>query len=108
MVALKKTQYVEQHELGVADTLLQIGIIWCLSICAFYMVDHLKKEQIFKKIILLMGSISYELYLAHVLFLDWIKQSAMIENLIIYGIEVLLTTIILYELDCFVQRWRNV
>ena len=104
MVVLKKTQYVELHELGVADTLLQIGITWCLSIFMFYVVDYLKRTNFLKKVVLLIGSISYELYLAHVLFLDWLKQQATIGNCIIYGIAVLLSMVILYGINLLVQR----
>lgn len=103
MVVLKKTQYVELHELGVADTLLQIGITWCLSIFMFYVADFLKRTNFLKKVILLIGNISYELYLAHVLFLDWLKQQTMIRNFMIYGIAVLISTVILYGINCFVQ-----
>lgn len=103
MVVLKKTQYVELHELGVADTLLQIGITWCLSIFMFYVVDHLKRTNFLKKVVLLIGSISYELYLAHVLFLDWLKEQTTIGNFIIYGIAVLLSAVILYGINLFVQ-----
>lgn len=35
MVVLKKTLYAEMHEMGVADTLLQIGVTWCLSLFMF-------------------------------------------------------------------------
>lgn len=104
MVVLKKTQYVELHELGVADTLLQIGVTWCLSIFMFYVVDFLKRTNFLKKVILLIGNISYELYLAHVLFLDWLNEEPLIGNFIIYGIAVLLSTAILYGVNCFI-RW---
>lgn len=104
MVVLKKTQYVEAHELGVADTILQIGITWCLSLIMFYVIAYLKKIKALEKLILAIGSISYELYLAHVLPLDWLKQQVTIKNLLIYGIIVLLFTTILYVANYLIQR----
>lgn len=96
MIVLKKTQYVELHELGIADTMLQIGITWCLSIFMFFMVDCLKKMNILKKAVLLIGSISYELYLAHVLFLDWLKQHITIQGFLVYGTAMLFGVGVLY------------
>lgn len=104
MVILKKTQYVEAHELGVADTILQIGITWCLSLLMFCVTEHLKRKKALEKLILAIGSVSYELYLAHVLPLDWLKQQVTTKNLLFYGIIVLLFTTILYVADFFIQR----
>lgn len=56
-----------------------------------------------KKIVLLIGNISYELYLAHVLFLDWLKQQTTIRNFMIYGIAVLISAVIVCGVNCFVQ-----
>ena len=108
MIALKKTQYVEVHELGAADTLLQIGITWCLSLFMFCLIEHLKKMIVVKRCVLLIGSISYELYLAHVLPLDWLKQQVTIKNFLIYGVVVLLSTVILYVADYLIQRVEKV
>ena len=45
MVIFKKTAYVETHELGIADTLLQIGVTWCLSLFMFCGIEYLKKNE---------------------------------------------------------------
>ncbi len=103
MVILKKTAYVESHELGVVDTLLQIGITWCISLFIFCTIGYLKKLKIVERIVLMIGSISYELYLAHVLPLDWLKQQITINNLVVYGLVVLLNTVVLYVVNCLIQ-----
>lgn len=70
-----------------------------------YVIEYLKRMNVVKLFILLTGSISYELYLAHVLFLDWLKQQqVMTKNFMIYGMAVLLSTVILYRINCLVQR----
>ena len=57
-----------------------------------------------KKVVFGIGSISYELYLAHVIPLDWLKQQVTINNLLIYLIVVLLSAVILYAANRFIQR----
>ena len=49
MVALKKTQFVESHELGIVDTFLQIGITWSLSLFLLGIIKYLKKIEVIKK-----------------------------------------------------------
>ena len=104
MVIFKKTAYVETHELGIADTLLQIGVTWCLSLFMFCSIEYLKKMKTVKKVVLGIGSVSYELYLAHVIPLDWLKQQVTINNLLIYVVVVLICAVILYAVNCFIQR----
>lgn len=104
MAILKKTTYVESHELGVIDTMLQIGITWCMCMFTFYIIDYLKSLRIVNRIILFIGGISYELYLSHVLFLDWLQQNVTIENFIIYGIVVILSTTILRGVNYVIQQ----
>lgn len=74
MVALKKIQFVESHELGIVDTLLQIGITWSLSLFLLGIIKYLKKIEVIKKMILVTGGVSYELYLAHALPLDCLNS----------------------------------
>ena len=104
MVALKKTQFVESHELGCADTLLQIGVTWSLSLFVIFATRYLKRIKCVKRVVLTVGSISYELYLAHVLPLDWLKQQVTIRNFMVYGIVFILITLIIYLANYFVQR----
>lgn len=104
MVALKKTQFVESHELGCADTLLQIGITWSLSLSVIFVTRYLKRIKCAKRAVLIVGSISYELYLAHVLPLDWLKQQVTIRNFMVYGIVFILSTLIIYLDNYFVLR----
>lgn len=104
MVILKKTKYVETNELGVADTVLQIGITWSLSLLILSAIEYLKKTKKAKGIVLAIGGISYELYLAHVLQFDWLKQQATIKKFMVYGIVFLLNTLVIYLINSFIQQ----
>lgn len=107
MVLLKKTDYVESHELGVADTVLQIGITWCLSLFVFYAVKYLIKAKYVKEIVNAFGNISYELYLAHVLPLDWLNEQGTVNGLLEYGLVVAIITIILYLINSLIRLTEN-
>lgn len=63
-----------------------------------------ENTQILKGLaILLVGKISYELYLSYVLFLDWLKYHTTINGFIFYALLVIITTIVLYRINYFVK-----
>lgn len=53
MAVLMKTAYIESHELGVVDTILQIGITWCISLFMIWIIDYLKKLKLMEKTVLM-------------------------------------------------------
>ena len=63
-----------------------------------------ENTQILKGLaILLVGKISYELYLSYVLFLDWLEYHTTINGFIFYVLLVIITTIVLYRINYFVK-----
>lgn len=63
-----------------------------------------ENTQILKGLaILLVGKISYELYLSYVLFLDWLEYHTTINGFIFYALLVIITTIVLYRINYFVK-----
>lgn len=84
MVVLKKTVYVEMHELGFVDTFLQIGITLTLGIWLILNRELFEKNRKIKTLLIFIGCYSYQLYLSHVLPLDWLKNNATIYCLMVY------------------------
>lgn len=95
MVGLKKMPYVEARELGMVDTLLQIGITWTIGGFVLIFREIFIRVGWIKKVLLLIGGISYELYLAHVLPLDYLKVSPSGGRMIIYVIALIIIVILL-------------
>lgn len=72
----KKLDYVEQNELGFADTVLQWLIIFCVSMFLLIFAQHfIEKNSVFKKLMLKLGKYSYELYLTHTICLCLLRNT---------------------------------
>ena len=73
IVFLKKSSYVETHELGIGDTCLQIALTLDMGI--FILIQERLWGQVkwVKKVVGFIGMISYELYLAHALPLEYLN-----------------------------------
>lgn len=120
-IVLKKTPYVEQNELGIADTLLQIGITLTISYMILSLRDilllgsyHGIKIKAVTKLISLAGVVSYELYLAHVIPLDYLKRNPSVNSLCVYITVVSIFSIGLVVLDKkiiraekYIDAWRD-
>ena len=108
-VLIKKTSYVESHELGVADTILQIVLTLSLS---NYIVLNRKKimnHEMVQKMMLFLGAISYELYLSHAIALDYIKGNPSIDRLLVYCTVTISCVVVLRICGClaFYRRKRR-
>ena len=97
-MVMKKMPMVEQHELGVVDTILQILIVY--SICALLIYYH---KLLNLRIFLVIGEISYSIYLAHCIPLDWLKYSKD-TKLYIYVSVLVVSSIILIGYDRMLKR----
>jgi peptidoglycan/LPS O-acetylase OafA/YrhL len=94
-VIIKKTPYVEFHELGFLDTILQIAITLLLGAIILINKDIARKSQFFSKLLSFLGEYSYEIYLSHVLTLEWfIKHNYIVDTLFYALITVVFTFII--------------
>lgn len=96
--------YLKKRVLKVYVPYLVSVIIFSLSLFVIFATRYLKRIKCAKRVVLIVGSISYELYLAHVLPLDWLKQQVTIRNFMVYGIVFILSTLIIYLANYFVQR----
>lgn len=103
-VIVKKTPYVESRKLGFLDTLMQMGITYSLGILLIGYKDLIKKNGIIDRVTLFIGSISYELYLAHALPLDYLKVNNSIKYFEIYTLLVIAVTIILYIITRYMEK----
>lgn len=79
LVITKKTAYVEANELGLIDTLIQIIMTLIISLCLiFYRDIYLYCCNVIcfiKTLLYRIGIISFDLYLSHALFLDYLKKN---------------------------------
>ncbi|MFA9398103.1 MAG: acyltransferase family protein [Clostridiaceae bacterium] len=96
LVVFKKTPYVELHELGIVDTALQIGITLILGVWLILNRSLFEKIRLLKVSIMFVGAYSYELYLSHVVMLDWLKNSATIIHLLIYIVIMIASAVLIY------------
>ena len=92
---LKKTPYVESRELGLIDTILQIAITFDVSVFILAYGSMIDNFKFLKKFFVRIGELSYELYLGHVLLLDYLKGNPSITNLLIFAVAtIIITTVI--------------
>lgn len=98
MVILKKMPFVEEHELGVMDTVLQIAITWCIGGWCLLFRRRIAGIRIMGTVLLKLGGISYEIYLAHVIGMDWLRETNPTERIGVY-IAVTVITIIIIKLS---------
>ncbi len=93
---LKKTSYVETHELGAVDTALQMIITIDATILVLIINRSLRNVSAYCVASAFIGSISYELYLAHTLPLDSLNGTMV--NLLVYlGVVAVVLLILLGE-----------
>lgn len=88
-VLLKKSNYVESHEFGTADMILQIILTLSIGFLCVMFVENIGRIT-GNRILIMCGNISYELYLAHVILLNWLKENPQLSVLFVYiGISAL-------------------
>ena len=95
-MVLKKTSYVETNELGIVDTSLQMIITIDVAIIVLIVNRWLNNVSVYCAVSTFIGSISYELYLAHTLPLDSLNGT--MKNFLRYlGIVAVVFLILLEE-----------
>ena len=104
---LKKTPYVEARELGLIDTILQIAITFDISVVILAYGSIVDKLKILKRFFVRIGKLSYELYLGHVLLLDYLKGNPSITNLLIFAVATIIitTVIVVFERITRIRRF---
>jgi peptidoglycan/LPS O-acetylase OafA/YrhL len=80
----KKTTYVETRELGFIDTLLQCGLTITVGMLCIGITKYFVKWKIIEKILCKLGECSYELYLAHIVAIEYFYANS--KNVLVYGI----------------------
>ncbi|MCI9078404.1 MAG: acyltransferase [Lachnospiraceae bacterium] len=77
-MVIKKLPWVEAHELGVADTICQIMIVFCAAtlVIIYVGVGIVKWLYGIKTMLLVMGRYSYEIYLTHSVYIEMLKNVA--------------------------------
>lgn len=103
-VVIKKLPYVEMHELGMADTALQIVLTLSLGGWLILNRAYFTEIKLFKQVFYLVGAVSYELYLSHAIALDWLKEDATVGKLLIYFIVTFVGMIIINVLNRTIAR----
>lgn len=99
---LKKMPFVEANELGTADTLLQIGITLSVGIFTMILCRWIEKIRFVKSAFYYVGVISYELYLSHVIALDYLRDNYSINSLMEYLLVSALCTLVIVLFNKFV------
>ena len=94
-IVLKKMPYVENRELGIADTLLQIGITYSLGVWILLKRSFFEVLPRIGSVLVWIGGISYELYLAHVIALDYLKENPSMIHVCVYSVVTIISLIIL-------------
>lgn len=94
-IVLKKMPYVENRELGIADTLLQIGITYSLGVLILLKRSFFEMLPGIGAVLVWIGGISYELYLAHVIALDYLKENPFGIYILIYFAVTIVSLIII-------------
>lgn len=103
-VVLKKMPYVEMNELGIADTALQIVLTLSLGSWLILNRAFFTEIKLFIQVFYLVGAVSYELYLSHVIALDWLKEDATVSKLLLYFIVTFAGMIIINILNRRIAR----
>lgn len=102
----KKSSYVEANELGVIDTVLQLGIVFCIAIFIVLFAEALVgRFRVLRKALLKLGAFSYEVYLVHSLYLDILRNadSRGSGRLIAVFVFIALTAITTIALKCLLS-----
>ncbi|NJE31526.1 acyltransferase [Lactobacillus agilis] len=82
-IIVKKLPYVDSHQLGFVDTIVQISLTLSLGILIILFRDILSRGVLYK-INIFFGGLSYELYLGHAVSLDWVKEATSINKILIW------------------------
>lgn len=92
---IKKTPWVEAHELGVTDTICQLLIVFCAAaLVIFYAEKIVNLMHGLRSVLLVLGGYSYEIYLTHSIYIEMLKNAAeksVIEKLLVIVLFLILT-----------------
>ncbi|MEW4354715.1 acyltransferase family protein [Streptococcus pneumoniae] len=105
LIILKRTSYIQRHELGFADTIIQIILTLVLSSLVIVFEKNLKGFQVLSKLKIIffrIGIISYEIYLSHALLLDSLKKHRI--NFLQYIFAVLVVIFLLNKVTDFLKQ----
>ena len=104
LVIIKKSAYVEANELGFIDTLIQIIMTLTISLCLIFYRDiylfGCNVIYFIKNLLYRIGIISFDLYLSHALFLDYLKKNPL-NRFILYITICFITFFILFFVQSF-------
>lgn len=89
-LVMKKMPYVEQHELGLVDTILQVIIVTIIGMIYIYAIIKINIKLFYN-----IGRISYEIYLAHSLLLGWLNKNNSMRALFIYIISIVVISVLI-------------
>ena len=104
---LKKTPYVEARELGLIDTILQIAITFDVSVFILVYGSIVDNFKFLKRFLVRIGELSYELYLGHVLLLDYLKGNPSIINLLIFTMATIIITTVIVAFERITRIRRS-
>lgn len=104
---LKKTPYVEARELGLIDTVLQTAITLDVSVFILIYGSIVDNFKYLKRFLVRIGERSYELYLGHVLLLDYLKGNPSIINLLIFTMATIIITTVIVAFERITRIRRS-
>lgn len=93
LFGLKKLPYVEAHEIGVIDTILQMLLTIVVGIISISFARWLTQFCVFRRILNFFGALSYELYLGHAIAIIYLYDNP--DKLTLYLIITTLSVVVL-------------
>ena len=108
LVIIKKSAYVEANELGFIDTLIQIIMTLTISLCLIFYRDiylfGCNVIYFIKNLLYRIGIISFDLYLSHALFLDYLKKNPLNRLFFLYITICFITFLFLFLYNHFLVK----
>ena len=101
---LKKMPFVEKYELGIADTAFQIGLTLSVGFLMIIIRRFFIKLSLIRSVLLMIGAVSYEIYLSHVIPLDYLKEYHSLSSLALYALGFGVSLLLLIIFDKIVVR----
>lgn len=96
---LKKLPVVENNSFGLLDTLLQMTITYSLGLAIILFTDYIIKYKRICSLLIKVGGVSYSIYLAHVIPLDYYFLNPYTSVFLVYILVFFVCTVVLILFD---------